>query len=357
MKKAVLFGLIALTACFIFLGGETRPAEAKTEVKWRFAVPWPRPVLQKAFDRFCAQVNTNSGGRMEIKLFPDGLLGGHNETFAGVRQGEIEMAMLVPYVNLVPGGVVNFMPWTVSNYDEFSLAFRTPNGILHKIMEKAYNEANMHVLFSISGGGYGLGNNVRPIRKPADLKNLKMRVSSSLGMVRALGNMGKGTGMSMETVPWSELYNALSRKVVDGCWSTTNLLVAERQYEVLKYYTDMGMAWDAGQITVNRQAWDDLPSDLKTVVEKAAKDAEAYALNLQKNALAEDTETLKKKGLQVIQLTPAEKEAFFKASDVDSIWKELVKPWMDKAFPGQNMTRTVQAELAKVRAEAAKLRK
>jgi hypothetical protein len=42
---------------------------------------------------------------------------------------------------------------------------------------------------------------------------------------------------------------------------------------------------------------------------------------------------------------------------VDSIWKELVKPWMDKAFPGQNMTRTVQAELAKVRAEAAKLRK
>ncbi len=357
MKKAALFALIALTACFIFLGGETRPAEAKTEVKWRFAVPWPRPVLQKAFDRFCAQVKTNSGGRMEITLFPDGLLGGHNETFAGVRQGEIEMAMLVPYVNLVPGGVVNFMPWTVSNYDEFSLAFRTPGGILHKIMEKAYNETNMHVLFSISGGGYGLGNNVRPIRKPADLKNLKMRVSSSLGMVRALGNMGKGTGMSMETVPWSELYNALSRKVVDGCWSTTNLLVAERQYEVMKYYTDMGMAWDAAQIAVNRQAWDELPPDLKTVVQKAAKDAEAYALNLQKNALAEDTATLKQKGLQMVQLTPAEKEVFFKASDVDSIWKELVKPWMDKAFPGQNMTRTVQAELAKVRVEAAKLRK
>jgi hypothetical protein len=30
---------------------------------------------------------------------------------------------------------------------------------------------------------------------------------------------------------------------------------------------------------------------------------------------------------------------------------------MDKAFPGQNMTQVVQAELAKVRAEAAKLRK
>ena len=62
--------------------------------------------------------------------------------------------------------------------------------------------------------------------------------------------------------------------------------------------------------------------------------------------------TLKQKGLQVVQLTPAEKEVFFKASDVDSIWKEIVKPWMDKAFPGQNMTQVVQAELAKVRAEA-----
>ncbi len=357
MKKAPLFVLMALTACFMVFGGDIRPAEAKTEVKWRFAVPWPRPVLQKAFDRFCAEVKTNSGGRMEITLFPDGLLGAHNETFASVRQGEIEMAMLVPYVNLVPGGVVNFMPWTVSNYDEFSLAFRTPKGILHRVMEKAYGEANMHVLFSISGGGYGLGNNVRPIRKPADLKNLKMRVSSSLGMVRALGNMGKGTGMSMETVPWSELYNALSRKVVDGCWSTTNLLVAERQYEVMKYYTDLGMAWDAAQIAVNREAWEKLPPDLKTIVEKAAKAAEVYALNLQKNALADDMATLKQKGLQVVQLTPAEKEAFFKASDVDSIWKEMVKPWMDKAFPGQNMTQVVQAELAKVRAEAAKLRK
>ena len=357
MKKAPLFVLMALTACFMVFGGDTRPAEAKTEVKWRFAVPWPRPVLQKAFDRFCAEVKTNSGGRMEITLYPDGLLGGHSEIFAGVRQGETEMALLVPYADLVPGGVVNFMPWTVSNYDEFSLAFGTPKGILHRVMQKAYGEANMHVLFSISGGGYGLGNNVRPIRKPADLKNLKMRVSSSLGMVRALGNMGKGTGMSMETVPWSELYNALSRKVVDGCWSTTNLLVAERQYEVMKYYTDLGMAWDAAQIAVNREAWEKLPPDLKTIVEKAAKGAEVYALNLEKNALAEDMETLRKKGLQIVQLTPAEKEAFFKASDVDSIWKELVKPWMDKAFPGQNMTQVVQAELAKVRAEAAKLRK
>lgn len=352
VKRVTVFALVAVVFNLL-LCGKVFAADKKPEIKWRFAIPWTRPVLQKAFDQFSTQVKAESDGRIEIKVFPDGLLGSHDETFKGVQQGDIEMAMLVPYANLVPGGVINFMPWTVSNYDEFKIAFSSPDGILHQVMSKAYDDVNMKVVFSISGGGYGLGNNVREIRTPADLKNLKMRVSASMGMVKALGNMGKGTGMSMETIPWSELYNALSRKVINGCWTTTNLLVAERQYEVMKYYTDLGFAWDAAQVVVNKQAWAGLPTDLRSIIEKAAKSAEIYALELQKNALAEDMRTLKTKGLTVYVPTPAETDAFIKISGVEEIWKEQVTPWMDKAFPGKGMTQVLQVELARIRAEVA----
>jgi len=352
MKRVTAFALMVLVGGFL-LCGDLFAAEAKP-IKWRFAIPWSRPVLQKAFDSFSAKVKADTGGRLEITVFPDGLLGSHDETFKGIRQGDIEMAMLVPYANLVPGGVINFMPWTVSNYDEFELAFKSPDGILHKVMSKAYDEVNIQVLFSISGGGYGLGNNVRQIRAPSDLKNLKMRVSSSMGMVRALGNMGKGMGMTLETIPWSELYNSLSRKVIDGCWTTPNLLVAERQYEVLKYYSDIGFAWDAAQVVVSRDAWTSLSPELRDIVAKAAKAAEIDALELQKGVLAEDMKTLKERGLAVYVPSPAETEALIKVSGIDEIWQDLVTPWMDKAYPGQGMTKIVQSELAKNRAEVAK---
>ncbi len=353
-RTAVLFLLIAAALSLLFSGTSRADETKKADYTWRFAVPWPRPLLQASFEKFCELVHSKTKGRMEIKLFPDGLLGNHDETFHGVRIGDVDVAMLVPYVSLVPGGVVNFMPWTVTNYEEFGMAFSVPGGILHKVMEKAYNEVNMHVLFSISGGGYGLGNNERPLATPADLKNLKIRVSSSLGMVRALGNMGKGTGMTMETVPWSELYNALSRRVVDGCWTTPNLLVAERQYEVMKYFTNLGFAWDSAQIAVNRQTWEALPPELQKEVTDAAVEAAAFSLAAQKGTADKDFALLKEKGLQIHEPTAEEKALFFDASRADAIWEELVRPWMDKAFPGEDMTGIVQEELRKIREATAR---
>ena len=326
-------------------------ADKKPEFKWRFGVPWSRPAFQESFQLFCDLAKLYSNGRLEIEFFPDGLLGNHDETFHGVRDGEIDVAMLVPYVSLVPGGVINFFPWTVTNYDEFSLAFKAPDGILFKVVEKAYNEVNMHVLYSLSGGGYGIGNNVRPLKSPDDFKNLKLRVSSSLGLVKALANMGEGTGMTLETIPWSELYNALSRKVVDGCWSTLSLMVAERQYEVMKYYTDLGFCWDAAQVLVNKKNWDKLPDDIKEAVEKASRVAELHLLEVSRNSTIQDRYTLMEKGLEIYTPTSAELEVFFEKSNVNGIWEELAKPWLDKAFPGENMTQVVQEELKKIRTQ------
>jgi TRAP-type C4-dicarboxylate transport system substrate-binding protein len=125
--------------------------------------------------------------------------------------GSEALGVFAPYVNLVPGGMLNWMPWTIENWEECKVAFMPPDGILYKVMQKAWNEVGMHQLFVVSQGAYGLANNARPLRSPDDLKNLKMRVSASLASVKMLGNMGKGTGMTMETIPWAELYNALSR--------------------------------------------------------------------------------------------------------------------------------------------------
>ena len=121
----------------LFFGAFTVDAAENVEYKWRFGMPWTRPNLQRSFEVFCNLVESYTDGRMVIKLYPDGLLGNHDEIFHGLRSGSIEIAQITPYVSVVPGGIVNFMPWSVTNYTEFAMAFGRPDGIMYEVLEKS----------------------------------------------------------------------------------------------------------------------------------------------------------------------------------------------------------------------------
>jgi len=320
------------------------------EYKWKFAQTTVRPTQAISMKLFCDLVKKYTDGRVEIKFYENGIMGSHNEIFHAVQQGDIEIGNFAPYVNLVPGGMFNWMPWTISSWEESEIAFGRPNGILYKVLQEAYGEIGMYVLYTNSQGPYGLGNNVREIRKPEDLSNLKFRVSSSLGSVKGLVNMGKGTGMTVETVDWGELYNALSRGVVDGCWSMWPSLIEERHYEVLKYYTSLDWMWDGNQIAINKDLWEKLPADIKAAIIKAASEAEAHQYKMARAAVDSMQAQLKKAdGFNIYYPTEAEKSVFRKKADMLSVWDELCKPWLDKHYPGQNMTEKILKELDAIR--------
>lgn len=351
-KSARSLVFLFMCLCLFSLVGalEAKAKDSKPEYKWRFAQPWVRPTNQISYELFCDLVKVYTDGRVEIKLYPDGLLGGHNESFHAVQEGSVEIGVFAPYVNLVPGGMLNWMPWTISSFDEAVLAFTPPDGILYKVMEKAYNEVGMHMLFSQSQGAYGIGNNKRHIKTPEDFENLKLRVSSSLGFVRTLENMGEGTGMTLQTIPWADLYNALSRGVVDGCWSMWPSLVEERHYEVLKYYSDLDFAWDSNNVTINMELWKSLPKDIQEAITKAARIAEEHQYELQRRAVREKIEWLSQQpDFDIYFMTNKEREAFRDKANMMEIWEDLCKPWLEKHYPGQNMTQKILDELAAIR--------
>ncbi|MDO9508346.1 MAG: TRAP transporter substrate-binding protein [Thermovirgaceae bacterium] len=346
--KTILFSLIAV--CFLF-GAMNLPAEA-AQYNWKMGMPWPVPVQDQFHKQFIELVKEYSKGKIEITYYPDGQLGTHDEIFHSVQDGSVDIGYFAPYVNLVPGGVLNWMPWTVMSWEAAQKAFDRKDGILWEMMEKAYNEVGMTMFYQVSYGPYGLGNNERPLKSPADLKNLKLRVSSSLGLVRMLQNMGKGSGMTLETIPWSDLYDALGKGVVDGCWSMWPSLVELRHSEVLKYYSDLNFAWDMNNVVINKKTWDALPKDLQDAVVKATVETQAKLFANQEKVQKDFIAKLQKmEGFEITFLTDAQREAFRKASNMGPIWEELCKPWLDKNYPGQNMTEKVQKELEKIHQE------
>jgi len=258
------------------------------------------------------------------------------------------MMVVSPYVNLVPGGMLNWMPWTVGSFKEATVAYAPDTGIIYKIMDDAYGEVGHKPIWTTHQGAYGIGNRTRALKTPDDFSKLKLRVSGSLGFVRTLENMGKGTGMTLQTLPWADIYNALQTGVVDGAWSLWPSLVEERHYEVLKYYTDLAWGWDANSITLTRKTWDKLPQDLKDALMRAGKEAEARDMKEMQNVIEEYKKKLTSAGIQIYTPTEAERDVFRKKANMPAVWKELATPWLDKKYPGQNMTEKVMAELDKI---------
>ena len=190
------------------------------------------------------------------------------------------------------------------------------------------------------------GRAVAVLVSPADFENWKFRVSGSTAYVNAMANMSEGTGMTLETIPWADVYNGLERGVIDGCWAAYGHLVDARIGEVVNYYTELGLGWDANSIVCNLDLWNELPTDLQDAITLAGmraqeRDLQAERLNnfLYKEWILNNTD------IQVTELTAEERAVFREKADMPSIWEELCTPWLDETYPGQNMTDTLLSEL------------
>lgn len=352
-KLKMLVSTMLVTVCCLSVS----VASFAAEHEWTFSQPWVRPVGNKVIKKFAEDVKKETNGRIEIKVHYDGLMGNHDETFQGVQSGSISIGVFSPYVNLIPGGVLNWMPWTISSWEASKMAFDPNGGPLFNVLGVAYNEVGMHCLFHIAQGPYGIGNTVRPLRENKDFKNLKMRVSGSTGLVRALQGMGKDTGMTAVTLPWSDLYTALSTGVVDGAWTMWPSLVDERHDEVLKYYSDVNFTWDNQNVAINKKLWEKLPKDLQDIVSKVSADSQVYSDKLHREAEAEYIAKVEASGCKIVWLTNEERAALRQASNVPAIWKELCEPWLEKNFPGQNMSAKLQKQLSDIEKEVLLVKK
>jgi len=330
-------------------GGDGAAPEA--EYNWRMGYSDVMTTRNETLELFTHLVNGYSGGRINVDYMGSGVLGSNSEIFNAVQAGDLEMSCHAPYVDLVPGGMMNWMPWTVSNYRQAAVAYAPEEGVLFKVMDDAWAEVGFKQLFNTPQGAYGIANNVRPLKTPADFDGWKFRVSGSLGFVKTMENMTKGYSFQMETLPWADLYSALETGVVDGNWTIWNSLAQERHFEVTKYYTVLNFGWDCNNAVMNLELWNSLPADLQEAIKLAAAKADEQAYEAQQRATLVSIDYVIANGLEVYWPTDEERAAFREAANMPAIWTELCDPWLEGKYPGQNMSKIIQDELDRIIAE------
>lgn len=255
-------------------------------------------------------VESRSGGRIKVEIYPACQLGSEREMLEGINLGTIEMA------NTSEGAVAGFYPDILATAVPYAfknrrIAWEVLDGPYGQELRKDILETTgMRVLTFSDNGFRNFTNDVRPIHTPEDLEGLKIRTMENPAHMKLVEAMG---GIPTP-IAWAECYNALQAGTVDGQENPVSLIVSKRFYEVNKYCTLDGHIFSIDFIWINEDFYQSLAPDLKQIVKDGAIQATLVqrGMKLLTNALGVDK--LKEEGMEVYTPTAEELAQFQEAA-------------------------------------------
>src|SRR3989475_144544 len=146
-----------------------------------------------------------------------------------------------------------------------------------------------------------------PIKAPADLKGMKIRMMGNPIFVETMNAMG-GNGVAMG---FDQLFSALQTGVVDGAENNPPTLLAQNHNQVSKVYSLTGHLIIPEILVFSKRTWDTLSKADQDLLRKVAREAQTEERGLWDKMVAESTQKLKAAGMQFVD---TDKKAFYDAT-------------------------------------------
>jgi len=245
-------------------GTLTRRGDA-AEFTWRYAnnnvAQHPMNVrLREAVDR----IREQSGGRVDIQVFPNSQLGGDTDMLSQLRTGAIQLFNLSGLIlsTFVPLASINGIGFAFKDYDQVWSAM---DGALGAFIRAAVAKSGLYAFASMWDNGYRqITSSTHPIKAPDDLMGFKIRVPVS----PLWTSMFKAFGAAPASININEAYSAMQTRIVEGQENPLALIDLYKFYEVQKFVSVTNHMWDGFWTLANGRAWASLPKDLQDVVER-----------------------------------------------------------------------------------------
>ena len=319
---------LAVAGMMLAFGGPALAQKYQTEYRLSTVVgtafPWG-----KGGEIWANLVRERTQGRINIKLYPGVSLvaGDQTREFTAIRQGVIDLAI---------GSTINWSP-QMKELNLFSMPFLMPDyaaidALTHgdvgrdifKIVEK-----NGVVPLAWGENGYReVTNSKRPIHKPEDMKGLKFRVVGS----PIFNDTFTALGANPTQMSWADAQPALASGAVDGQENPLTIFTAAKLHTVgQKNVTLWGYVADPLIFVANKEVWESWTAEDRKIVKEAAIEAGKQVIQMaRKGLIAPDLSAVsevEKLGVNVVRLTPAERQTFVKATrKVYDKWAKQIGP-------------------------------
>ena len=323
MKARMLLLTVALAAS---------PVHAQKVMKYAHFQPakddQPKHVAAMAFKE---HVEKATNGAIKVEVYPAGQFGKDQPTMEGLKLGTLEYAVAhdgaIATVHKAIG--VLGIPFL---YESHEHAWRVYDSAwLKEFSADMVKKTGIRMLGLADNGVRHFTNSQRPIRTPADMKGMKIRIQPS----PVFKTLVESLGASASAIPWAELPTALQQKVVDGQENGVTNILAASLYKHQKYVTLDGHVWSIHAYMINERFYQGLTAPQKKAVEEATQKAVQIHRRMTSDQDKNAKQILAKVGMEVTELTPAQVGEFRKlAQPPVKEWaeKEIGKPYVDSLF-------------------------
>ncbi len=279
-------------------------ARAQLEVKLGH-VGEPGSLFQTSADEFAKRANAKLAGKAKVITYGSSQLGGDKEMIQKLKLGTLDMALpsTVMSTEVDLFGIFE-MPYIVK--DRAHMA-KIEKEIFWPKLEPEAEKKGLRVLAVWENGVRHITNNKRPIRVPADLQGIKLRVPEGKWRVK----MFQAYGANPSPMKFSELFTALQTGVMDGQENPFTQIYSAKLQEVQKYLSLSGHVYTPAYLTVGIRKWESLPADVRKVLEDTAKETQAFVYQ---TAIKEESDLLGKLKQAGMQVNDVDQNAFVAAS-------------------------------------------
>ncbi len=318
MKSRFRAGALALLAIVA-----VAPAAAAT-LNLRFGSPFVSGSnLHKGMEKFAEVVATESKGAIKVQVYTDSQIGDIQQLIAGMQLGTVDMAYLGPgNLGQVKGCGplnVNYLPYLYKSKRAAEAVLNGP--IFAELFEQCAKASGVRI-FAVAGdrSPRALVTTRGPIRKPEDLKDMRLRIPP----IPIFRDVFEKIGVKVVPLGLNEVYMALSRGQVDGQDNGFDLTLSFRFHEVSKYWSATDHVYDMGAFHVSERKWNTFTPEQQALLKRAAAEAGKVATQIGEEVDKRGLEELKKAG---IDYTVPDRAAFEKA------WADVYKNYEGKVWP------------------------
>ena len=287
-------------------------ALAQTEIKFGH-VGEPGSLFDLSVQEFAKRANAKLGGKAKVIGYGSSQLGGDSELMKKLKLGTVDLALpsTVMSSQLPLFGLFE-MPYLVK--DREHMAKIRDQIVVPSLVPVAVKDG-YRIIATWENGFRQITNNRGPIKIPADLKGLKLRVPQGGWRVK----MFQAYGANPSPLAFSEVFTALQTGVMDAQENPLAQIYPARFYEVQKYLSMTDHVYTPAYVTAGA-SWARLPADVQKIVEDTAKEMQPVVYKM---AADLDTDFMKKLKDAGMQVNDADKNAFVKASA--AIYAEFAK--------------------------------
>jgi tripartite ATP-independent transporter DctP family solute receptor len=284
---------IALLAPTILLAAGL--AEAGTTLRFGHTDP-PDGLRHRAVLMFADKVKEYTQGRYSVDVHHSGTLGSDPKLLEQVKLGAIDFAVtgIAIYANQLPELGLLALPYLVEGYEQGWHLYDTSPWVQEWFTN--LQAKNIRILSVFEAGFRQLTAN-RPVRTPADVKGMKIRIAKSEVYVWLWSALGANpTVMSL-----GEVYLALQQGTVDAQENPIPTIHVQKFYEVAKNISLTNHIYAPIPLGITEKRWQSFSPADQAAVQKAALEASAWH---RKAVVGEDDkmlEEMKAKGATIIK--------------------------------------------------------